>query len=115
MHHIKKLDGLTIAKIAAGEVIDRPVSVVKELVENSIDAGASRIHVTIQRGGLDLIQVVDDGVGIRSDELALAVEDHATSKIRSVDDLFATRSMGFRGEALASIRHVARLQVVSRT
>lgn len=115
MHHIKKLDGLTIAKIAAGEVIDRPVSVVKELVENSIDSGAQQIHVTIQRGGLDLIQVVDDGRGIVSNELSLAVEDHATSKIQSVDDLFLARSMGFRGEALASIRHVARLRIVSRT
>ncbi len=115
MHHIKKLDGLTIAKIAAGEVIDRPVSVVKELVENSIDSGAQRIQVFIQRGGTDLIRVVDDGRGIVAGELALAVEDHATSKIQSVDDLFLARSMGFRGEALASIRHVARLQIVSRT
>jgi DNA mismatch repair protein MutL len=114
MNEIKRLDALTISKIAAGEVIDRPVSVVKELVENSIDAGATRIQVTLQRGGLDLIRVVDNGAGISSDQLALAITDHATSKIQSMEDLYSIYSMGFRGEALASIRHVSHLTVTSR-
>ena len=111
---IRLLDDTSINKIAAGEVIDRPSSVVKELVENSLDAGASRIEVEIEAGGVGKIRVTDDGCGMSEHDVRLAVLRHATSKIRSSDDLFTVESMGFRGEALPSIASVAKFSLISR-
>ena len=111
---IRLLDDTSINKIAAGEVIDRPSSVVKELVENSLDAGASRIEVEIEAGGVGKIRVTDDGCGMSEQDVRMAVLRHATSKIRSSDDLFTVASMGFRGEALPSIASVAKFSLISR-
>lgn len=115
MGRIAVLDDNMINMIAAGEVIERPASVVKELLENSIDAGAGRISIEVEDGGRRLIRIVDDGGGMDAEDLALAFEPHATSKLRRVDDLSGIRTMGFRGEALASIGAVAKVSVTSRT
>jgi len=111
---IQQLSAAVINKIAAGEVIERPGSVVKELIENSIDAGATQIDVAVHRGGAELIRVADNGHGIPADELLLAVTSHTTSKIQDADDLFSVATMGFRGEALASISEVSEFRLRSR-
>ncbi len=115
MGNIVLLDELTINKIAAGEVIERPASVIIEMVENSIDAGATNITVEIKNGGISFIKVTDNGKGIAKDDLEIAFERHATSKIRSADDLDTVTSMGFRGEALASIAAIANVEMISKT
>ena len=115
MGNIVLLDELTINKIAAGEVIERPASVIKEMVENSIDAGATNVTVEIKNGGISFIKVTDNGKGIAKDDLEIAFERHATSKIRSAEDLDTVTSMGFRGEALASIAAIANVEMISKT
>lgn len=114
MPTIRQLSTSLVNQIAAGEVIERPASVVKEMLENSIDSGATRIEVAIEKGGSELIRIVDNGCGIVIDELPLAVAPHATSKLQTAEDLFAIRSLGFRGEALASIAEVSHLELRSR-
>jgi len=115
MGSIRLLDQATVNMIAAGEVIDRPASVVKELVENSLDAGATQIDISVEQGGRREIAVIDNGCGMEPDDLAMAFEPHATSKVRSAEDLGRIRTYGFRGEALASIAAVAQVKAISRT
>lgn len=114
MARIQQLSPLVVNKIAAGEVIERPASVVKELLENAVDAGSRRIDVEIEQGGVDLIRIVDDGCGIFAEDLPLAFASHATSKLASADDLFHIETLGFRGEALASIGGIAQVTLQSR-
>src|SRR5437588_4326639 len=114
MPRLHQLAPDVITKIAAGEVIERPASVVKELLENAVDAGARRIDVEIEQGGVDRIQVVDDGCGIAAGDLPLAFASHATSKLANADDLFHIGTLGFRGEALASVGGVAQMTLQSR-
>jgi len=114
MARIQQLPPSVITKIAAGEVIERPASVVKELLENSVDAGCTRIDLEVEQGGMEMIRVVDDGCGIEPDDLPLAFASHATSKLGTADDLFQIRTLGFRGEALASIGGVAQVTLQSR-
>ena len=115
MGKIVLLDELSINKIAAGEVIERPASVIKEMIENSIDAGATNITIEIENGGISYIRVTDNGRGISEDDLEMAFERHATSKIRNASELSEVKSMGFRGEALASIGAIANVELVSKT
>lgn len=115
MGNIVLLDDLTINKIAAGEVIERPASVVKEMLENSIDADATNVNIEIQNGGITKIRISDNGKGIEPDDMVIAFERHATSKIRQADDLEYVKTMGFRGEALASIAAISKVEMLSRT
>ncbi|MBQ6733307.1 MAG: DNA mismatch repair endonuclease MutL [Lachnospiraceae bacterium] len=114
MARIQKLDQATIDMIAAGEVVERPVSVVRELVENALDAGARAVTVEIKTGGIEMIRVTDDGSGIAAEEVRYAFEPHATSKIRKLEDLFTIRSLGFRGEALSSIAAVSKVDLTTK-
>jgi len=114
MPRIHQLPSAVVTKIAAGEVIERPASVAKELLENSVDAGSTRIDVEVEQGGVELLRIVDDGCGIVADDLPLAFASHATSKLQSADDLFRIGTLGFRGEALASIGGVAQVTLQSR-
>src|SRR5947209_12035393 len=114
MSRIRLLPETVASQVAAGEVVERPASVVKELVENSIDAGARKIDILIRRGGISVVRVIDDGCGMDRDDALLSLERHATSKIRSVSDLEAIATLGFRGEALPSIASVSRFRLTTR-
>src|SRR5215213_1550956 len=112
---IQRLDEFTIAQIRAGESIEHPAAVVKEAIENAIDAGATAIRVEIRAGGKREIRISDNGSGIPADQIELAFERHTTSKLRQADDLFSVLTLGFRGEALASMASVAQVTCISRT
>src|SRR5437667_8766359 len=114
MSRIRLLPDIVASQVAAGEVVERPASVVKELIENSIDAEARKIEITIHRGGISLVRAIDDGCGMDRDDALLSLERHATSKIRSVADLQAVGTLGFRGEALPSIASVSRFRLTTR-
>src|SRR5258708_27221614 len=114
MGRIALLSDEVASQVAAGEVVERPASVVKELVENSLDAGATRIEIAIARGGSSLVRVVDNGFGMDRDDALLSLERHATSKIRTGDDLANTHPLGFRGEGLPSIASVSRFRLATR-
>src|SRR5881398_2955318 len=114
MSRIRLLSETVASQVAAGEVVERPASVVKELIENSIDAGARKIDIMIRRGGISLVRVIDDGCGMGRDDALLSLERHATSKIRSAADLQAVATLGFRGEALPSIASVSRFRLTTR-
>src|ERR1700741_459418 len=114
MGRIRILSDQVANQIAAGEVVERPASVVKELLENSLDAGATRIRIEVEGGGRKLIRIADDGCGMSRDDALLAFERHATSKLRSSDDLLSIATLGFRGEALPSIASVARVSLETR-
>src|SRR5258707_11676030 len=114
-NRIRLLDDNTANRIAAGEVVERPASAVKELVENAIDSGATRISISLEEGGKRRIEVVDNGCGMGAEDAVLALQRHATSKIRTSDDLFAIRTLGFRGEALPSIASVSHLTLVTKS
>src|ERR687892_2059575 len=114
MGRIRLLSETVASQVAAGEVVERPASVVKELVENSLDAGARNIDVVIRRGGISLVRLIDDGCGMDRDDTLLSLERHATSKIRSAADLQAVATLGFRGEALPSIASVSRFRLATR-
>src|SRR5258705_1231901 len=113
MGRIRLLSETVASQVAAGEVVERPASVIKELVENSLDAGALKIDVIIRRGGISLVRVIDDGCGMDRDDALLSLERHATSKIRSAADLQAVATLGFRGEALPSIARVSRFRLTT--
>src|SRR5438034_3024544 len=114
MGRIRLLPEIVASQVAAGEVVERPASVVKELIENSLDAGAQKIDIVIRRGGISLVRVIDDGCGMDRDDALLSLERHATSKIRSAADLQAVATLGFRGEALPSIASVSRFRLTTR-
>src|SRR5438477_5714899 len=114
MPRIRQLPPNVVTKIAAGEVIERPASVLKELLENSVDAGSTRIDVEVEQGGTELIRVADNGCGIAPEDLPLAFASHATSKLQTADDLFRIGTLGFRGEALSSVGGVAQVSLQSR-
>ena len=114
MAQIQVLDQITIDKIAAGEVIERPASIVKEMVENAIDAGATAVTVEIRDGGISYIRITDNGCGIPKDEVRLAFLRHSTSKIRSVEDLTFVTTLGFRGEALSSIAAISQVELLTK-
>lgn len=115
MTKIRILDNLTIQKIAAGEVIERPASIVKELIENSLDANAKNIVIEIIEGGKSLVRITDDGDGMEEEDLSVAFERHSTSKLNTIDDLYSIMTLGFRGEALSSVSSVAKIEVLTKT